>query len=153
MVDAHAVVSIDDEARHLIALYDGNAQAIMSTLHSQLAILANRSQTLLSLAGLTVTVTGFSGANIARTGLLGASLLVAGLSIVLLSAVVALVGILRIEWITQTTPVPLEEAIRIGLARRNAKTRSYELAMALLVVGLALYVSSISILLIKNAPQ
>jgi hypothetical protein len=147
------VVSADDEARHLIALYKGDEKAIMSTLHSQLAILANRSQTLLSLAGLTITVTGFSGANIARSGRLGASLLVGGLVLVVLAAVVALFGILRIEWITRTPPIDLYAAVRLGLERRNAKTVAYERAMALLVAGLTLYVSSISVLLIHNMPR
>lgn len=146
-------VSIDDEARHLIALYQGDVKAIMSTLHGQLAILANRSQTLLSLAGLTITVTGFSGAAIARSGPLAATLLVLGLSLVLVSAVFALFGILRVEWITQTPPVDLETAVRLGLSRRNTKTHAYERAMALLVTGLALYVSSISMLLLKNMPR
>ena len=58
----------EEEADHLLGLYDSDAGRIMDVLHGQLTNLAGRAQTLLQLAGLTITVTGFSGASIARSG-------------------------------------------------------------------------------------
>ena len=146
------MATIDEETQHLLQLYKGEVHPIMSTLHTQFGILANRSQTLLQLAGITITVTGFSGANIARSGRTAAMLLCSGLAIVLLAAVFALIGILRVEWITNTAPLALEDAVRLALSRRQTKTRAYVVAMAMLVIGLALYVSSISLLLLGNMP-
>jgi len=127
----------DEETRHLIALYGGDAAKIMGAIESQLTILAARAQTLLSLAGITVTVTGFSGANIARTGRLAAGLLVSGLGVVLLSAAVAMVGILHVN----------------ALQVRDAKTRRFSVALRLLVVGLVLYGASVALLLLGNLPR
>lgn len=142
-------VSIDQEAEHLLQLYERDAGKIMSELRSQLAILANRAQTLLSLAGITITVTGFSGANIARSGALAATLLVAGLVLVLSSAAISMTGILRVMWSTSMAPCPLDEAVRNALTIRDMKTRRFDLALRLLVIGLTLYVSSIAILLLQ----
>jgi hypothetical protein len=148
-----ARATVDEEATHLLALYQGDAAKIMGAIERQLAILAGRAQTLLSLAGLTITVTGFSGANIARSGRLSASLLVAGLVMVLLAASLAMAGILRVEWTTSMKPTPLDQAVRTALSIRNEKTRAYSRALALLIAGLALYVSSVGLLLLGNLPR
>jgi len=143
----------DEETRHLIALYGGDAAKIMGAIESQLTILAARAQTLLSLAGITVTVTGFSGANIARTGRLAAGLLVSGLGVVLLSAAVAMVGILHVSWVTSLAPSSLEVTIKNALQVRDAKTRRFSVALRLLVVGLVLYGASVALLLLGNLPR
>lgn len=143
-------VSIDQETAHLLQLYGNDAAKIMGELRSQLSILANRAQTLLSLAGITITVTGFSGASIARTGPLSAVLLVAGLVFVLSSAAIAMTGILRVRWTTSLPPCSVEEAVRFALEIRDLKTRRFDLALRLLVIGLTLYVSSIAILLLHS---
>lgn len=142
----------DQEVEHLLALYGGDAVAILSRIDAQLSILAARAQTLLSLAGITITVTGFSGANIARSGRAAAWLLVLGLFCVLVAAALTMYGIMRIRWTTQMKPCGLEEAIRFAIGRRNDKTLVYSRAMTLLVVGLSLYVSSIGLLLLGSAP-
>lgn len=143
-------VSIEQEAEHLLQLYERNAAQIMGELRSQLSILANRAQTLLSLAGITITVTGFSGAAIAKTGVLAASLLVLGLVFVLASAAIAMTGILRVHWATSLPPCPLDEAVRAALALRDMKTKRFDLSLRLLVIGLTLYVSSIALLLLGS---
>ncbi|MBI2392989.1 MAG: hypothetical protein HYV09_25625 [Deltaproteobacteria bacterium] len=142
----------EQEVEHLLQLYDRDAAKIMSELQSQLSILANRAQTLLSLAGITITVTGFSGANIARTGRVGASLLVLGLVLVLVAAAIAMNGILRVRWTTSLPPCSLAESVRAAIDVRDLKTRNFDLAMTLLVVGLTLYVSSVALLLLGNLP-
>lgn len=147
-----ALATREQEVEHLLALYAGDAVAILGRLDAQLSILANRAQTLLSLAGITITVTGFSGASIARSGKLAAWLLVLGLVCVLVAAAFTMVGILRVRWTTQMQPCGLDAAIRFALARRDEKTRVYSWSLGLLVVGLSLYVSSIALLLLGSMP-
>jgi hypothetical protein len=148
----HGPVTLEQETAHLLDLYGRDAAKIMGQLQSQLSILANRAQTLLSLAGITITVTGFSGAAIARSGRLAAVLLVAGLLIVLAAAAIAINGILRVRWTTSLPPCPLDDAVRATLEVRDLKTRRYDLALRLLVIGLTLYVSSIALLLLGSLP-
>jgi hypothetical protein len=146
-------VSIDEEAEHLLDLYEGNGPAIMGAIQHQMGILANRAQVMLQLAGLTITVTGFSGASIAHSGRLGAILIVSGLVLVLLAASITMVGILRVQWTTSIPKMPLPEAVRRALRLRDEKTTAYGRALSVLVVGLALYVSSVAVLLLGNLPS
>ncbi|HTJ81713.1 MAG TPA: hypothetical protein VL400_08300 [Polyangiaceae bacterium] len=137
----------DIEVAHLLELYEGDAVKIMGRIEAQLSILASRAQTLLSLAGITITVTGFSGANIAKTGKLASTSIVLGLVLVLVSAAVTMNGILRVEWTTRLGRGTLEQSIRRAIAVRDQKTRAYSLALKVLIVGLALYVTSVGLLL------
>ena len=145
-------VSRDEEAAHLLQLYDRDPGKIMGEIGFQLSILANRAQTLLSLAGITITVTGFSGAAIARSGKVAAILLVLGLVVVLVSGALAITGILRVRWTTAIAPSSLEVAVCAALEVRDAKTVAFDRALRLLVVGLSLYVSSIALLLLGSLP-
>lgn len=142
----------EEEADHLIALYEGDAGKIMGVLHGQLTNLTGRAQMLLQLAGLTITVTGFSGANIARSGKLAAVLVVSGLVTVLVAASLSMGGILRIRWLTQLAPTSLRETIIHAIDMRDSKTRVFGRSLALLIVGLALYIGSVSLLLLGNVP-
>jgi hypothetical protein len=142
-----------EEADHLLALYDGDAPKIMAILENQLSNLTSRAQTLLQLAGLTITVTGFSGASIARTGQLAAILVVSGLVLVLVAASLSMGGILRIRWITQLAPAPRRDAIISAIVMREAKTRVFGRSLALLIVGLFLYIGSVALLLLGNVPR
>lgn len=143
----------DEEADHLLGLYDNDAGKIMGVLHQQLSNVTGRAQTLLQLAGLTITVTGFSGANIARTGLLAAVLVVSGLVIVLVAAAMSMGGILRLRWMTQLAPTTLRATIINAIEMRDAKTRVFGRSLALLIVGLALYIASVALLLLGNVPR
>lgn len=145
--------SAQEEADHLLALYDADAAKIMAVLENQLSNLTNRAQTLLQLAGLTITVTGFSGASIARTGQLAAILVVSGLVLVLVAASLSMGGILRIRWITQLAPTTLRNAIVSAIQMREAKTRMFGRSLALLIVGLFLYIGSVGLLLLGNVPH
>ncbi len=149
---ARPIATIDQEVEHLLRLYNADAAKIMSELQSQLSILANRAQTLLSLAGITITVTGFSGASIAGAGRLSATLLVLGLVLVLVSAAIAMNGILRVRWTTSLPPCELPDAIRATLEVRESKTRNFAIALRILIVGLTLYVSSVGLLLLGSLP-
>jgi len=150
---ARRASSSAEEADHLLALYDNQADKILSVLHGQLSNLTGRAQMLLQLAGLTITVTGFSGANIARSGRGAAILVVSGLVLVLFAAALSMGGILRIRWMTQLAPTSLRETIIYAIEMRNGKTRVFGRALAILIVGLALYIGSVALLLLGNLPR
>lgn len=150
---ARRAETVEEEADHLLALYGEDAGKIMGLLHSQLNGVAARAQMLLQLAGITITVTGFSGANIARSGPLAAVLVVSGLVVVLVAASLSMGGILRIRWTTQLAPCSLRESIVHAIAMRDGKTRAFSRSLALLIVGLALYIGSVALLLLGNLPR
>jgi hypothetical protein len=152
VLNVHRSATRDDEARHLIQLYDGDAGKIMTRLEGHLTILSARAQTLLSLAGITITVTGFSGASIARSGRPAAILLVSGLVLVLVAASMAMRGILAVRWTTSIPPCSLEEAIHAALDVRDAKTHAFSRSLGILILGLSLYVASVAYLLLMNLP-
>ena len=146
-------VTHEEEMRHLMDMYEGNAAPIMSALSSQFDTLAGRSQTLLSLVGLIVSVTSVGGMNIAKSGKTAAILLLVALLAVIFSGSLSIIGILKVKWTTQMAPAPLEEAICIVLIRRDAKTRIYLGALSLLVAGLTLYVGALGIMLSTTVPR
>ncbi len=150
---ARRAETAEEEADHLLALYDKDAGKIISVLHGQLTNLTGRAQMLLQLAGLTITVTGFSGANIARSGHAAAVLVVSGLVTVLVAASLSMGGILRIRWMTQLAPTSLRDTIIHAIEMRDSKTRIFGRSLALLIVGLALYIGSVALLLLGNVPR
>lgn len=145
--------SAQEEADHLLALYGSDSAKVLDIVQDQLTNLSSRAQTLLQLAGLTITVTGFSGTSIARTGPLAAWLVVSGLVVVLVAASLSMGGILRIRWMTQLAPTSLRETIIYAIEMRDRKTRIFGRSLALLIVGLALYIGSVSMLLVGNVPR
>ncbi|OJY31426.1 MAG: hypothetical protein BGO98_15295 [Myxococcales bacterium 68-20] len=145
--------SAEEETDHLLRLYENDVPKILDVIQSQFTNVAARAQTLLQLAGLTITVTGFSGASIARSGRLAAILVVSGLVVVLLGASHSLGGILRIRWTTQLAPCSPREAILEAIRMRDHKTRAFSQSLVLLIVGLALYIGSVSLLLLTNLPD
>lgn len=153
MTTARRATSPEEEADHLLGLYDSQAGPIMTVLNGQLNNLASRAQTLLQLAGLTITVTGFSGASIAHSGPVAALLVVSGLVVVLVAASLSMGGILSIRWMTQLAPTTLRETIINAIEMRDAKTRTFGRSLALLIVGLALYIGSVALLLLGNVPR
>jgi hypothetical protein len=150
---ARRAVNPSEEADHLLEIYNNDASRVLSMVQGQLTNLAGRAQMLLQLAGLTITVTGFSGANIARSGLLAAVLVVSGLVVVLLGASLSMGGILRVRWTTQLAPCPARDAIIHAIEMRDAKTRAFARSLALLIVGLCLYIGSVAMLLLGNVPR
>lgn len=149
---ARRAANAEEEAEHLLALYGGDAPRVVAVLENQLSSLATRAQMLLQLAGLTITVTGFSGASIARSGTLAAVLVVSGLVVVLVGASLSMGGILHVRWVSQLAPCPARDAILAAIEMRNKKTRAFGRSLALLIVGLSLYIGSVAILLLGNIP-
>jgi hypothetical protein len=151
-VTAPRARNAEEETEHLMVLYASDAPRILAVLQSQLTNLASRAQVLLQLAGLTITVTGFSGANIARSGRLAAILVVVGLVVVLASVSLS-ISILRLRWTTQLAPCPPREAVLAAIELRDEKTLVFSRSLRLLVVGLALYIGSVSMMLARNLPD
>ncbi|HSO39214.1 MAG TPA: hypothetical protein VLT33_42100 [Labilithrix sp.] len=150
---ARRATTAQEEAAHLLALYDSDAPRILAILEGQLSSVTNRAQMLLQLAGLTITVTGFSGTSIAHSGRLASVLVVSGLVLVLVAASLSMGGILRIRWMTQLAPTSLQGAIVYAIQMRNAKTRVFGRSLALLIVGLFLYIGSVALLLLGQDPR
>ena len=137
-----------DEAKEILELAGGDRLRAFDLVEKQLAVLVLRTQVMLSLSGIVITVTGFSGRNIAATSELARMTVVGGLFLVLAAAAVAVVGVLRLRWLTQElggeTPVMLERLLAI----RDRKSRFLTTALALFVVGFSLYCFAVAQLLL-----
>ena len=145
---ARESLPIEEEARLLLALCQGDALRAFSLVQSQLGVLVLRTQVMLSLSGIVITVTGFSGRAIAQTGLVARASIAAGLFVVLLAAAVAIGGVLRLRWLTQLLHDDPQVMITRALAIRQQKGRYLSLALALFVVGFGLYCFAIAQLLL-----
>ena len=147
--------SVAEEADWLLRLHgSGNSAlpACLKVVSDQFAVIQSRSQLLLTLSTLTFTITGFSGPQIARSGLFARNAIVLGLVFVLLSTIEILLGSLRVQWVTQTVGDDPHEVLCRVLTYRNQKTQLYRAELMLLVVGLAIYVSSVITYLLTGLP-
>lgn len=132
----------DEEACVLRERYPDPA-ACHGVVTQQFDVLQARTHMMLTLATLTLTITGFSGPKIAASNLFSRYTMVLGLVCVLVSIVVTLMGTLRIRWLTQIGGGANGEALADMIAYRNRKTRLFRVELTFLVIGLALYVSSV----------
>jgi hypothetical protein len=138
----------EEETKEIIRYFDGDKVNIQRTLENQFAVLYQRSQVLLSLCGIIISVTGFSGKTIVLTFFTSRILLISGLFLVLLSGIITIWGVLRFKWITQWHEEDLSKFVKTVLIRRNRKAEYFKYALVLLLLGLALYVSSITFMLL-----
>jgi len=123
-------------------------EAIMTMLERQFTVLHNRTQVMLGLCGIVITTTGFSGRIIAGTNLAAQILIISGLALVLLSAAVVVWGVLHLRWLTQQPGEDVRAWLMAALTYRDRKTDSYRVGVALLLVGLTVYVVAIAIMLV-----
>jgi hypothetical protein len=142
------VSDAEEEARAILALCDGSKLRAFEMVQAQLAVLVLRTQVMLSLSGIVITVTGFSGRSIAQTSMLARSCVVTGLFLVLSAAAVAVWGVLRLRWITQSLNDDVLVTLRLALEIRNRKSRFLGTALALFISGFALYCVAVAQLLI-----
>jgi hypothetical protein len=140
--------NIDDETREIINFFNGDKVNIQRTLENQFSVIYQRSQILLSLCGIIISVTGFSGKSIVVTSLASRILLITGLFFVLLSGILSIWGVIRFKWITQWHEENIYNMVKNILMRRERKTLFFHISIILLLIGLTLYVLSISIMLI-----
>jgi hypothetical protein len=133
----------EEELAYLKELYAGSHEKILAWVTNAYDVLQNRSSLLLSLVAVVLTITGFSGPTIAASGRFSRVCIGYGLTFVLISAVLILAGPLQLRWATQWRADSLDASLVNLIRRRNARTRKYHLAFALLVVGLTGYVGSV----------
>ena len=144
---ARESLSLDEEARLLLSLCKGDELRAFNMVQGQLGVLVLRTQVMLSLSGIVITVTGFSGRAIAQTGVIARASIAAGLFVVLMAAVVAIGGVLRLRWLTQILDEDPLVTLTRALAIREQKGRYLSIAQALFVVGFGLYCFAIAQLL------
>lgn len=142
----------EEETRRILLLTGGDFMRAFELVERQLAVLVLRTQVLLSLAGIVITVTGFSGRTIAQTSVLARTMIAGGIAIVLVSAAVAIVGVLRLRWMTEVIGNSPEETIAKMLGHRDRKSRFLAVAMVLFVAGFTLYVVAIALMLLSTPP-
>jgi hypothetical protein len=137
-----------DEARRLTTLVGDDHRAAYELLERQLGVLVLRTQVLLSLSGIVVTVTGFSGRAIAQSGAAARYSIVAGILLVLLAALTAIGGVLRLRWLSQILGDGVQTTLERGLALRDLKSRWLGAAMTLFGIGFAAYCVAIAQMLL-----
>lgn len=129
---------------------EGNSiQRIYTMVETQHGIVHQRAQSLIQLAGVVITVTGFSGRLIADTDKTAQILIVAGLSLVLLGAAIALLWVMPIKWMSSYMHLEERDWLVTALRRRERKSRAFALASVILITGMVFYVASISIMLMN----
>lgn len=127
---------------------NGKLDPIMAMLERQFTVLHNRTQVMLGLCGVVITTTGFSGRIIAGTNFLAQVLIINSVALVLLAAAVVVWSVLHLRWLTQQTGADVRSWLMTALAYRDRKTDAYRVGIALLLVGLTLYVGAIAIMLL-----
>ena len=125
------------------------ACAFLIGQQAQFAVLVLRTQVMLSLSGIVITVTGFSGRSIAQTSAVARTCIVTGLFLVLSAAAVAVWGVLRLKWLTQSLSDDVLVTLRYALQIRNRKSRFLGTALALFISGFALYCIAVAQLLLS----
>lgn len=137
----------DQEAGKILALCGGDVGRAIELLERQLNTLHTRAQVLLSLAGVVITVTGFSGRAIAGTGAVAQLLVVAGVAVVVFSAVWVYLGAMGLRWITAQMEEEPTQTLAAIIVRRDRKTRSYKTGGVALSIGLVLYGIAVGMML------
>lgn len=135
-------MSSEEEASKLLEYHHDWTQVINS-LNSNFQTLQNRTQMILTLATLTLTITGFSGPKIAGSSVFSSVCMIGGLVFVLSSILMALVGTVRISWLTQIKAEGQEVLLARMITERNHRTLLFRWMLILLVIGLTLYVGSV----------
>ena len=93
----------------------------------------------MSLAGIVLTITGFSGHRIAGSGRVAQVCVIAGLAVVLFSAIWVWKKVLNIRWMTSDLQGENEEILSQIIDRCNAKTRAYTIGGFILCMGFVIY--------------
>lgn len=135
------------EAEKLLE-YHGDWTPAMDVITGNFQTLQNRTQIILTLATLTLTITGFSGPKIAASNPYSSIFMIGGLIFVLGSILLALVGTIKISWLTQIIAEDQEQLLISMIEERNQRTLLFRWMLILLVIGLSSYVSSVVVFLI-----
>jgi hypothetical protein len=145
-------LSTRDEAARILELADGNHFQAFQVVERQLGVVVLRTQVLLSLCGIVITVTGFSGRAIAQTGTFARLSISLGIVVVLIAAATAIMGVLRVKWLTQITSDQALATIENAIGVREKKARYLAASLILFTLGFSLYVAAIAQLLMATKP-
>lgn len=144
-----------DECERTIAAYDGDRLAIFHALESQFHTLQNRAQVVLGICGvlLTASVLLMTGKLIVAGReqpelFLASRLLVLAGALDVLSAAIAVVGVLRIRWVTPPRG-DLHAWVTTRLAHRARKTRALHISITLLVSSMLAYQVAAALILFQ----
>jgi hypothetical protein len=146
------MASAREEAESILKLCGGDTLQAYQMVERQLSVLVLRTQVMLSLSGIVITVTGFSGKAIAQTSDLARYSISSGILVVLASAVAAIWGVLRLNWLTHAIQQDTLAMLTRGIAIREEKSKALRVALLLFVAGFSLYCFAISQLLIASRP-
>src|SRR5204863_3600495 len=127
-----------DEAERILALTGGDRLRAFEIVERQFGTLVLRTQVLLSLSGIVITVTGFSGRAIAQTSLAARLSISVGIFVVLAAAALAIGGVLRLRWLTQTLDDDAASTLARAIGIRDRKARWLSAALVCFVLGFAL---------------
>ena len=141
-----------EETRALLDLHQGDTVSALRFVQGQMDTIYGRSQALIGLASVTLTVTGFSGRLIAGTNLAAQVFLIAGLAVVLSSALYLVLRVLPIRWITKDLVKSPEHTLCQAIRRRDEKTSAIHRGGLVLLLGLFLYLIAVAIMLLHPAP-
>lgn len=134
----------EEELAYLRELYGRDQpERILAVVVDQYKTLHVRAQTLLGLVTICLTISGFSGPSVAASSAGARWCVSIGLTLVLLSAVVTLAGPLQLRWVTQWRGATEDDSLLSLIHNRNTRTRRFNLAFRLLVLGLCGYVGSL----------
>lgn len=142
-------LTLDQEIARILGEYDGKLPDIMSMLERQFTVLHNRAQVLLTLCGIVISTTGFSGRIVAGTNETAQILVVSGVGLILLAAIVCSWGVLHLRWLTLQKGDDIRAWLRASLRYRNIKTRSYRIAVIIMLFGLTTYCGALAIMLLN----
>ncbi len=140
----------DEEARRLVALYEGHERELVGLLMSQLSVLRNQAQMLMGLAGLAITVTGFSGHHMVRGGPQAWVPMVAGIGAILVAVVITIRVMLALRWVTQDLADDLILTCLAVLDRVAAQRRALAVAGGFGALGLAGYLIAVVLAAFSN---
>jgi hypothetical protein len=141
---------VREEASRILKLAGDDHLEALQVVERQLGVVVLRTQVLLSLCGIVITVTGFSGRAIAQTSFAARLSISIGIFVVLMAAATAIVGVLRLQWLTQiATDDPLS-TLENAIGIREAKARYLAAALILFVIGFSLYCAAIAQLLMAQ---
>lgn len=131
------------EAERLTTLFD--APGLLLFLMEQLSVVKHQAQLLLGLCGLAITVTGFSGSHMIQSGRVSALAMVAGISLILVGAVICLRSIVSIRWVSQALDDSLVETAARIIEHRNLQQRRLTVASIFVGFGLGAYLLAVAI--------
>jgi len=142
---------VDETARRLVATLGDEPHALVTFLVSQLTAVRQQAQTMLGLCGLIITVTGFSGPRMAESSRLSAWAMVSGIGLTLVGAVISLVVLIQIRWVSDQLDDDLVATATRIIHRRDRQHFRTTIAGAFVAAGLAAYLLSVAVTAFASA--